>query len=223
MNKIYNSWTIIFSMAALFFGYLISLNEKFGIYPRLEGIAQDLHFMDYFYGGAAVLILLLNLRRSVKKWSGMKLVNQTEKFQFTTGISESRRKTVILNNFLEITAFFILSFAFVVVSVKGTIVTLVFYLIIIDMLVNTIRGLKGKKYRIGMTKKAIVAVDREVLPIYFKGLKHVTKQGTNIYFEYVNDLVLYLNLDNIPAENQEEFVAKLREFAGEDTVYFSGF
>ncbi|HLW40701.1 MAG TPA: hypothetical protein VKX31_09925 [Brumimicrobium sp.] len=222
MNKIYNSWVFIASILALLYAFFASMYDTFGIFVKIAPFIERLH-KEYVFGFTALFIFLLNARRSYKKWTGMAVVNKTNRFLFNTPISKDRKKTVILYNTLEIFTFLILGIGFVLLSLDATIITLVFFLVITDMGINFFLGINSKKYRIGMTKKAIVTADREVLPIYFKGLKRITKQGIRLYFEYVNDLVLDINIESIPPEKQEEFINLLRETVDEKKVYFSGF
>lgn len=223
MNRIYNSWTFIITILVLFFTYMVNLNETFGIFPRLDFLGESAIYKDYVYTTGAILIFLINARRSYKRWSGMKVVNQIEKFRFNTPISKDRVKTVILNNSIEVVGFSVFAIALFVLSDDAFVVVFVYLVFIVDAIASMVIGVKGKKYRIGLTKKAIVAVDREVLPIYFMGLKRLTKQNQIIYFEYINDLVLDLNLNNIPIDKQDEFVEQLRTVINEEKVYFSGF
>src|SRR5690554_7995562 len=69
-----------------------------------------------------------------------------------------------------------------------------------------------------MTRKAIVAVDREVKAIYFKGLKRISISKGQLFFEYNNDLVLDFALSDIPPERQEEFMNLLRNNVDENKV-----
>lgn len=222
MNRIYNSWVFIVSVIVLLYTFFNYMYETFGIFVKVAPFVETFP-KEYVYGFTALFIFLLNVRRAYKKWTGMSVVNQTERFIFNVPISKDRRQTVVLNNTLEILTFLILAIAFVRLSIDATIVTLVLFIVIIDMGINFFLGIQKNKYRIGMTKKAIVSADREVLPIYFKGLKRVTKQGIRLYFEYVNDLVLDFNLESLPPEKQEEFLALLRKTVDEKKVYFSGF
>jgi hypothetical protein len=222
MNKIYNTWIFIISLLTLPFAFAVGLNEVFGIFGlKIHG--DRFEYKDLVFGISAGLIFLLGALRSSRKWSGIRVVNQVDRFQFNTVISNERKQRVILNNSMEIIGFFLIGLVFIIFSKDAVFISLIFVIFIIDAVVNTLRGLLGKKYRVGMTKKAIVSVDREVIAIYFKGLKRISIQKDLLFFEYINDLVLDFPLSNIPPERQEEFMHILRLNVDETKVYFSGF
>jgi len=221
MNKVYNIWIFIISLLTMPFAFAVGINEVYGVFDlRMH---DEFEYTQLVFGISGGLIFLLGLMRSSRKWSGIRVVNQIDRFQFNTAISQERKQRVILNNGIEIVGFFLIAVVFTVFSKDAVFISLIFVIFIIDSVVNTIRGLTGKKYRVGMTKKAIVSVDREVITIYFKGLKHISIDKEQLYFEYINDLVLDFPLSNIPTEKQEEFMRLLRNNVDETKVYFSGF
>lgn len=223
MNKIYNTWIFIISLLTLPFAFAVGLNEVFGIFGlKIHG--EQFEYKELVFGIAAGLIFVIGAARSSKKWSGIKIVNQTDRFQFNSVISNDRKQRVLLNNSLEILGFFLIGLVFTIFSKDAIFISLIFFIFIVDSVINTIRGMLGKKYRVGMTKKAIVAVDREVIAIYFKGLKRISIEKSQLFFEYNNsELVLDFQLDTIPFEKQEEFMRLLRENVDSSRVYFSGF
>ena len=223
MNKIYNTWIFIISLLTLPFAFAVGLNEVFGIFGlKIHG--DQFEYKELVFGIAAGLIFLLGVTRSSRKWSGVKIVNQVDRFQFNTVISKERTQRVLLNNSIEILGFFLIGMVFIIFSKDAVFITLIFLIFIIDSIINTLRGVLGNKYRVGMTNKAIVSVDREVVAIYFKGLKRISITKDQLFFEYNNnDLVLDFQLNTIPLEKQEEFMRYLRMNVDETKVYFSGF
>lgn len=222
MNKIYNTWIFIISLLTLPFAFAVGLNEVFGIFG-LQIHGEEFEYKEIVFGIAAGLIFLLGVSRSSRKWSGIRIVNQIDRFQFNTPISRDRIQRVILNNSIEIVGFFLLGGVFIIFSKDAVFITLIFVIFIVDAVINTIRGVLGRKYRVGMTRKALVSVDREVIAIYFKGLKRISMQKDLLFFEYTNDLVLDFSLHTVPPEKQEEFLELLRRNVDENKVYFSGF
>lgn len=222
MNKIYNTWIFIISLLTLPFAFAVGLNEVFGIFGmKIHG--DRFEYKELVFGISAGLIFLLGAMRSSRKWSGIRVVNQIDRFHFNTVISQERKQRVILNNSIEILGFFLIGLVFVIFSKDAVFISLIFLIFIVDSVINTLRGIIGKKYRVGMTKKAIISVDREVIAIYFKGLKRITIQKDLLFFEYINDLVLSFSLSDIPPEKQEEFMHLLRKNVDDTKVYFSGF
>lgn len=222
MNRIFNSWIFIFAIVGLVYAFFASMYESFGIFHKVQSVIKDGQ-KEYVYITIAILIFAIGTWRSSKKWSGIRIIKQVQRYQFNTVISKKRKKQVLLNNFLETIAYLFFTIAYAVLDIDASILSLVFLIIIIDSLLNLTRGINGKKYRVGMTNRAIVTVDREVKVIYFKGLTQVTLQNGRLYFEYVNDLVLDLEMSNIPTEQHTEFINTLRTVVDETKVYFSGF
>ncbi len=223
MNKIYNTWIFIISLLTLPFAFAVGLNEVFGVFGlKIHG--DQFEYKELVFGISAGLIFLLGVTRSSRKWSGITIVNQTDRFLFNCGISPERKQRVIMNNSIEIVGFFLIGLVFIIFSKDAVFISLIFLIFIVDSVINTLRGIVGGKYRVGMTKKAIVAVDREVVAIYFKGLKRVTITNNQLFFEYNNnDLVLDFQLNTVPPERLEEFMRLLRLNVDDKQVYFSGF
>lgn len=221
MNRIYNIWIFIISIFGLFYSLLLEFH-RLGSFDTVL-IQKSAHYKDQIFAIAAVLIFLLGALRSYRKWSGTSVVNQIDRFQFNTPISQYRRKLVISINLMEILSFTLIAIAFMVFYSKAFYLPLIFFIFVADFIVNSLVGAKGKKYRIGMTKKAIISSDREVVTIYFQGLKHVSIQRDLIFFEYINDLVLTLPLSSIPLDKQSEFLKRLKDSVDEKKVFFSGF
>ncbi|RYM33888.1 hypothetical protein ERX46_07955 [Brumimicrobium glaciale] len=222
MNKIYNTWIFIISLLTLPFAFAVGLNEVFGIFGlKIHG--DRFEYKELVFGISAGLIFLLGATRSSRKWSGIKIVNQLDRFQFNTTISSERKQRVILNNSIEVLGFFLIGTVFIIFSKDAVFISLIFVIFIVDSIINSLRGILGKKYRVGMTKKAIVSVDREVVAIYFKGLKRISITKDQLFFEYNNDLVLDFQLNTIPQDRQEEFMRLLRVNVDDKQVYFSGF
>lgn len=221
MNRTYNIWIFIISALSLFFALLLEFH-RMGSFDTLA-IQEIAPYGDIVFSIAGGLLFLLGAFRSYRKWSGMNVVNQLDRFQFNSVISKYRKKLVVSINLMEMISFFLIAIAFMVFYSKAFYIPVIFFVFIADMMANTWLGTKGKKYRIGMTNKAIISADREVVLIYFKGLKHISIQRDLMYFEYVNDLVLTLPLSSIPPEERGDFVFGLRQRIDEKKVFFSGF
>lgn len=222
MNRIYNTWIFILSIITIPFAFLVGINQIYGAFgPNTTRIAMQ--YEGIVFGVAATLIFLIGAFRSSRKWSGIRIVNKLDRFQFNTIISKERMKRAAVINLIEMFGFLLIAIVLLIFSIHAIYVALIFFIFILDSLWNTFRGVVQKKYRIGMTKKAIVAVDREVIPIYFKGLKQITLERDILYFEYVNDLVLDLHLSSVPPQKIDEFLQLLRKNVDDKKVFFSGF
>src|SRR5690554_7550263 len=94
MNKIYNTWIFIISLLTLPFAFAVGLNEVFGIFGmKIHG--DQFEYKNLVFGLSGGLIFVIGAMRSSRKWSGIKIVNQLDRFQFNTVISDERKERVI--------------------------------------------------------------------------------------------------------------------------------
>ncbi len=220
MNRTYNIWIFIVSLLSLLYALLLEFH-RLGSFDTV-GIQKSAEYKNIVFLIAGGFILLLGAFRSYRRWSGTIVVNQIDRFAFNTPISQFRRKLVVSINLMEMLVFSLIAIAFIWLYSKAFYIPLIFFLFVIDLIVNTLAGTKGKKYRIGMTNKAIISTDREVVLIYFKGLKHISIQRDLMYFEYVNDLVLTLPISSVPQDQREDFILTLKQKIDQKKVFFSG-
>lgn len=221
MNKFYNSWITIVCISSIPIALAIGLNEDFTIFGyTIEG--EEFAYGDLAFAIAGGIVLVLGGFKAVRKWMGLRLVTQTEKFSFITSISKERKQRVRLYNTIEILFLVLWGGLFFYLSSASWSLAFVLFLIATEHLLNSLVGLNGNKFRIGVTKKAILRVDREVDVVYFKGLQKITVQQQSIIFEYINGLVLHLPLDAIPDDQLKEFEKEIKEKINPERVYYSG-
>lgn len=223
MNKGYNIGIFFISILTLLFAYLMSVKEEFGGFEDLIFLNYARPYTVYIYAVVAGFILLIGGSRAARKWSGIKIVNRVDKFIFNQPISKDRKNLVRVHSLTEILAYILFAWLFYKFSEQALVVTLVFVLLMVNAILNLFMGNRKDKYRIGLTRKAIIQVDREVKPIYFKGLKRISMIQDEVFFEYINDLVLDIQLSTIPEEKRGEFLDLLRKTVDESKVYYSGF
>lgn len=221
MSKFFNQWIFLVTVLTIPIALAVGLNQDFHVFGfRIPG--EEFVYKDLFFGIAAGLIFLLGALKASKKWTGLFIVRQKERFQFSTPISSARKKRVLLYNSIEL-LFFAVFASFFFLTDSTWVVAGVFVILFIETLANTFFGINKEAYRVGMTKKAVLRADREVTLVYFKGLEKITKHQQTLYFEYVNDLVLHMPLDVIPDDQKDSFYKALREQANPDQVFYSGF
>jgi hypothetical protein len=193
---------------------------------NLFGIAiqgEEFPYQDIIFISSAALIFLLGALRSSKKWIGMNVVKQVNRFKFSTPISEGRKSRVLLYNVLEILFFLSFAAGLFYFSMSTKYIVLVFVLLSLDSIINTILGINARRYRVGITKNAVVMADRETKAIYFTGLKRISRHQQTLYFEYTNGLVLHFPTNLIPDDEWENFAITLREQVSDEKVYYTGF
>jgi hypothetical protein len=91
----------------------------------------------------------------------------------------------------------------------------------VDNLLFTIIGIYGKKYRAGVTSKAVILADRDVQVIYFSGLRKVSIHQQSIYFDYIKGLQMNIPVDSIPKDELPAFFSAIESNIDRDKVFFS--
>lgn len=220
MNKVFNIWILIITISTYPVAIAVGKNLDFSLFGlTIQG--EEFEYKELFFSISAGLLFLFGVIRSSKKWLGLRVVKQVERFQFSTPISTKRKQRVRLYNILEIAFYLIFAGGLIYFSEFAIYPALIFVILALDNLINTILGLAKKQYRIGMTKKAIVMADRETKAVYFKGLKKISHHQQTMYFEYVNGLVLHFPDDLIPKDRWENFVETLKANVSPEKVYYS--
>ncbi|PHR50033.1 MAG: hypothetical protein COA32_02555 [Fluviicola sp.] len=222
MNKFFNIWTLIFTILTIPFVFAVGWNIDFSFFG-LNVPGEEFEYADLSFNISAGIIFILGVLKASKKWAGINITRQKKRFVFLSNISRSRLKRVILYNILEMSFHLIFAFFFIVVMETAVFVGLVFVLLFLENLINTLFGVLKQTYSIGITSKAIIFVDRDVKAIYFKGLKKISKHQQTIYFEYVNDLVLHVPTNLIPQEREDEFLETLQRIVDPNKVFYTGF
>lgn len=219
MNKFFNIWLLFIAIISIPFTLAVGLNEDFHFLGyKIQG--EEFIYKKQFFLIIAGLAFLLGALKASKKWMGIKIVKQTQRFKFSTPISKSRIKRVLLYNLIELVFFLLFGLFFSFLSSESLFLGFVFFILFAEHLLNTIQGIKNKRYRVAMTSKALLRVDREISVIYFKGLEKIATKQQTLYFHYNNDLLLHLPLDVIPEERFNEFISTLKSIVDPDKVYF---
>lgn len=222
MNRFFNIWIFIIAVLSIPTALAVGLNQDFQIFGfKIPGI--EFEYKELLFGISAGLIFFLGVLKASKKWMGIRIVKQTERFQYSMAVSNERMSRVLLYNTIEVLFLLLFGAFFYSMSNFSAYLGLTFFILSIEHFLNTFLGIQRKMYRVGMTKKALIRVDREVNVIYFKGLQKITKHQQTLYFEYVNDLVLHIPLNVIPEEEQTAFYKALRTQVDPDKVFYSGF
>lgn len=222
MNKVFNIWILIITVLTFPIAIAVGKNLDFSLFGvSIQG--EEFIYKELVFSISAGLIFLLGAIRSSRKWLGMRVVQQVKRFKFSTPVSEQRKKRVLLYNTIEIIFYLVFASGLMYFSMSALFVALVFIILALDSLINTILGIKGKRYRLGLTKKAVVMADRETKAIYFNGLKKISKHQQTVYFEYVNGLVLHFPTNLLPDDEWSNFASSLKEQVSPEKVYYTGF
>jgi hypothetical protein len=149
------------------------------------------------------------------------MVNQISKYQWNEPIDKQRVSQVNLYLLIESITHFMVSIMFLILTPKSIWVSCVFFALGFDHLIFCILGNVKKLWRVGITNKALVVVDRDFKVLYFSGLRKVSVHQQSVFFDYIKELQLSFPVQCIKSENRQSFVAKLEEKVDRDKVFFS--
>jgi hypothetical protein len=202
MNKFINATLFFIFLPTMAFTIVVGFDlplESFGT------SGAQLEIRDEVFLGLGILIMLINVRRSLRRWMGLRIVNQIEKFKWNIPVSVARKKRVQVYTIMEVFVFSTLAYGLYWVSKDAWMPATGFLFGAVDGLLFTITGSSRNRFRIGVTSKAIVSGDRDVCLVYFKGLRKISIHQDSIYFDYIKKLQLSIPLDCVAIEERENF------------------
>ena len=216
MNSFINVLTLFITFPilalAIFIGFDIPF-DSFGI------TGTEIPYRFEVFAGLGFVLFLIQLRRSTRRWMALSMVAKLNRFQWNQPVSGPRKKRVATYNLIEVTVMVVLSYGLYTITKESIVPAIVFLAFGLDSLVFTLVG--RNKYRVGLSSKAILVADREIILIYFVGLRKVAIQQQTVYFDYINNLQLTFPLDCIEEQNKHEFFEALHNVIDKDRVFFS--
>ncbi len=218
MNKFVNILT--FLLLAPTFGVAIFAGFDLPV-EFLKSSGNNLPFLSQIFLAFAVIFFMINGRRAMKRWTGLRMVNQQSKFQWNHEIDKKRKSQVNMYLIMEGIVYLLIAFAFHYLTDKAIYVSIVFVVIGLDHILFLLYGNIFHKWRLGITNKAIVIGEREFKAIYFSGLRRVSVHQQTLFFDYKDDLQLAISIDSVSPENRATFRTLLEEKVNRDRVYFS--
>ncbi len=187
----------------------------------LKTTGAEMPYREEVFLGFGLVILMINLRRSIRRWVGISMVSKVAKFKWNQPVSATRRKRVFTYLILEILVMAFVAVALYVVSPQAWMPAIGFLFGAFDNVIFSIVGISKNSYRVGLSSKALVIADREVIVLYFNGLRKVSQQQQSIYFDYIKGLQMDFPTDCIQEEHRAEFFKLLEAQMDPERVYFS--
>lgn len=181
---------------------------------------NNLPHKDYIFLGMGMLILIVIIRRSIRRWMGMRIVNQVKKFKWNAEVSSGRKSRVRVYLLLEALVMTFIGVAVYQVTETAIAPGIAFLFGALDSIIFAIAGRNGK-YRVGISSKAVIVADREVILLYFTGLRKISAHQQTTYFDYIKGLQLSFPTDCIQEEDKEEFLNVLEAQIDPNRVFFS--
>lgn len=218
MNRFINAFLLFFYFPTLLITIFVGFDLPIQIL-RVSG--SELPYKEYIFLGLGIFILLVNVRRSVRRWMGLRIVAKIEGFKWNNAVSQSRKNRVFTYLVLEALIMATAGSALYIITDEAWMPALALVLPAIDNLAFLIIGSKRNAFRVGLSSKALIVADREVTLLYFTGLRKVSVHQQTIYFDYIKELQLSFPLDCIQDEMKEEFFNTLKDQVNTDKVFFS--
>lgn len=218
MNRFINAFLLFLYIPTLLVTIFVGFDLPIQIL-RVPGI--ELPYKEYIFLGLGIFILLINVRRSVRRWMGLRIVSKIDGFKWNSAVSQSRKSRVFTYLVLEAVIMATAGAALYIISEEAWMPAIALILPAIDNLAFLIIGSNRNAFRVGLSSKALIVADREVTLLYFTGLRKVSIHQQTIYFDYIKELQLSFPLDCIQEEMKEEFFNKLKEQVNTDKVFFS--
>ena len=215
MNSFINLLLLVLSFPTLLFSVFVGFDLPIDF---LNTTGKRLTFSTEVYLGLGLLLLIIGLRRSIRRWMGVSMVKQAGKFVWNAAISKERRTRVYVYNSLEGIVFLSLVLAHWFLTPSAIFVLLVYLVLALDSFLFIL--INPSNFRVGLSSKAILVADREVLLIYLNGLRKVSVSQQTVYFDYTDNLQLSFPLDCIEAQQKANFFAALEGQIDRDRVLF---
>jgi len=187
----------------------------------LKTTGAQMPYREQVFLGLGLIVFIVNVRRSIRRWVGMSMVSKVKKFKWNQPVSLSRKKRVATYSILEIAVMTFVAIALYSVSPQAWFPAIAFLFGAVDNLIFTVVGLKTNNFRIGLSSKALVIADREIIVLYFTGLRKVSQHQQSVYFDYIKGLQMDFPTDCIQEENRGEFFKTLEAQLDPERVYFS--
>ncbi|MCE2681350.1 MAG: hypothetical protein ACK49D_09100 [Flavobacteriia bacterium] len=185
----------------------------------LKTTGANIPYKTEIFLGLGLLILIINLRRSIRRWMGMRIINQTDRFQWNVPVSSSRMKRIVVYTLLEAFVLGFIGYALYTITPLAVVPAAGYLFCTVDNIIFLLVGGLGKKFRAGVTSKAVIVADRDVVLAYFTGLRRVTIHQDSVYFHYIKDLQLDFPLDCIEMSERDNFFVELNKQIDRDRVF----
>jgi hypothetical protein len=152
---------------------------------------------------------------------GVRIVSKPEKFKWNRPVSAERKKRVVVYTLLEALVFTSAGLGLYIVSPLAWMAAVALWFGALDGLIFTLVGISKPVWRVALSSKALIVADREVVLLYFTGLRKVSIHQDSVYFDYIKELQLDFPLECIQEGESGEFFATLEAQFDPDQVYVS--
>jgi hypothetical protein len=216
MNSFINLLLLVVTLPTM----LMSIFVGFDLPVEFLGVSgARIPYRFHVFLGLGMVLLIIGLWRVVRRWMGIRMTKQIKKFKWNQTISNSRKQRVVTYTLLESLVFLSLAFGYYYLTEDAWFPALAMLFLSVESLLFLLLNAKNN-FRIGLTSKAILASDREIILIYLKGLRQVSISQQTVYFDYIENLQLSFPTDCIPKESRTEFFDLLKGQLDNNRVLF---
>ncbi len=218
MNKAINVLLIFLLFPTMLFTIFVGFDLPI---ESLRTSGQQVPYRFQVFLGIGLLLLTINLKRSVTRWMGLRLVNQVKKFKWNQPMSKDRIYRVQVYTILEAVVMLFVGTVLYSICNEALLPAIAFWFCFADNLIFLFFGSRKKRFRMGITSKAVVVADRDVSVLYFSGLRKVSIHQQSIYFDYIKGLQLSFPIDCMEKEQHDAFFTVLEEQLDTDKVFIT--
>jgi hypothetical protein len=216
MNKFVNSVLLFLCLITFFMTVVVGRDLPISF---LKTTGQYLPYKEVFFIGAALTIFTIGGRRSVQRWMGLFMIKNVARYQWNEPVGKERKSRAVFYLVLEGFVHLVLAFMMMSFTKYAFPVFIALTLLGIDHFIYALVGKIKNVFRIGITKTAVVLVDRDVRVLYFSGLRKVSVFQKEIFFDYIKDLTLEIPSDAVDAQHRNEFKTALENQLDLSRVY----
>jgi hypothetical protein len=200
----------------MFFSVFVRFDLPLEMFKTTAG---QLPYRFELFLGFGLMLLVISVRRTIRRWVGIRMVNQTNKFKWSGKISVARKQRVIVYTIIESAVLVLFGLAFIGLTREAWFPAVVMVFFGLEGIVYLMINAKNK-FRVGLSSKAILTVDREVILLYMEGLRKVSVSQQTIYFDYIQDLQLSFPTDCIEENERADFFENLKQSVNREKVLF---
>ena len=217
MNSFINILILIFCAPAFILAIFVGNDLQIEF---LKMDAREIPYLNEIFLGFALIFALISARRSLRRWTGLFILSKQKRFVLNQPIDNKRNQRVVIYNILESAVYSFLAFAFLKNTPLAFAPALVMYFFAAEGLLFLFIGLFFKKFRYGVSTKAVIVADREVRVLYFKGLRQISITQLSVNFDYIGGLHLNFPIDCVGKGEREEFFETIRNQVDSNKVLF---
>ncbi|MCE3296839.1 MAG: hypothetical protein K0R65_2553 [Crocinitomicaceae bacterium] len=218
MNKFINILLLLIIFPAISLAIIIGFDVPLD-FLKVSG-ANIPYKLETFFVFAA-LVFIIGLRRSLRRWMGVRMVSQLSRFQWNQPMADQRYRQSMLYLTLEALVHVSVAFGLIMLTDYALPLVGVLVLLALDHLFFGWIARAKQLFRVGITSKAVLVADRDLKAVYFTGLRKVSRQQQTLFFDYVKDLQVAFPVDCIHENEHASFREALEKNLNRDSVFFS--